>query len=208
MIVEVLNLIKKDNVVEEKVVYVTKSDVVDKKEEKVEEVVEVVDKKEEVKEIKAKSNDEVDEFKRIRINNTFATADKKYLIELKSNWSKILDYILDDNYGSLVGILKDSNPIVVGEKNIILLSDYDNISDRINDDYKLIEEFISKVFGSVYNVICLNKNEWEIEKNKFMENKKNNVVYTYIEEKKDEEEVHDSVSELIDIVGEDMIEFI
>ena len=107
-----------------------------------------------------------------------------------------------------MGILKDSNPIVVGEKNIILLSDYDNISDRINDDYKLIEEFISKVFGSVYNVICLNKNEWEIEKNKFMENKKNNVVYTYIEEKKDEEEVHDSVSELIDIVGEDMIEFI
>ena len=41
-----------------------------------------------------------------------------------------------------------------------------------------------------------------------MENKKNNVVYTYIEEKKDEEVVHDSVSELIDIVGEDMIEFI
>ena len=107
-----------------------------------------------------------------------------------------------------MGILKDANPIVVGEKNIILLSDYDNISDRINDDYKLIEEFIGKVFGSVYNVICLNKNEWEIEKNKFMENKKNNVVYTYIEEKKDEEEVHDSVSELIDIVGEDMIEFI
>ena len=130
------------------------------------------------------------------------------MIELKNNWSKILDYILDDNYGSLVGILKDANPIVVGEKNIILLSDYDNISDRINDDYKLIEEFINKVFGSVYNVICLNKNEWEIEKNKFMENKKNNVVYTYIEEKKDEEEVHDSVSELIDIVGEDMIEFI
>ena len=97
---------------------------------------------------------------------------------------------------------------MVGEKNIILLSDYDNISDRINDDYKLIEDFICKVFGSVYNVICLNKNEWEIEKNKFMENKKNNVVYTYIEEKKDEEEVHDSVSELIDIVGEDMIEFI
>ena len=107
-----------------------------------------------------------------------------------------------------MGILKDANPIVVGEKNIILLSDYDNISDRINDDYKLIEVFIGKVFGSVYNVICLNKNEWEIEKNKFMENKKNNVVYTYIEEKKDEEEVHDSVSELIDIVGEDMIEFI
>ena len=107
-----------------------------------------------------------------------------------------------------MGILKDANPIVVGEKNIILLSDYDNISDRINDDYKLIEDFIGKVFGSVYNVICLNKNEWEIEKNKFMENKKNNVVYTYIEEKKDEEEVHDSVSELIDIVGEDMIEFI
>ena len=209
LIVEVLNLIKKDNVVEEKVVYVTKNEsVVDKKEDKIEEVAEVVEKKEEVKEIKAKFNDEVDEFKRIRINNTFATADKKYLIELKNNWSKILDYILDDNYGSLVGILKDANPIVVGEKNIILLSDYDNISDRINDDYKLIEEFISKVFGSVYNVICLNKNEWEIEKNKFMENKKNNVVYTYIEEKKDDEEVHDSVSELIDIVGEDMIEFI
>ena len=208
LIVEVMNLIKKDTV-EKEVVYVNKSvDVVDKKEETEEVIEEVVEKKEEVKEIKVKSYDEVDEFKRIRINNTFATADKKYLIELKNNWSKILDYILDDNYGSLVGILKDANPIVVGEKNIILLSDYDNISDRINDDYKLIEEFISKVFGSVYNVICLNKNEWEIEKNKFMENKKNNVVYTYIEEKNDEEEVHDSVSELIDIVGEDMIEFI
>lgn len=208
LIVEVMNLIKKDTV-DKEIVYVNKSvDVVDKKEEKEEVIEDVIEKKEEVKEIKAKSNDEVDEFKRIRINNTFATADKKYLIELKNNWSKILDYILDDNYGSLVGILKDANPIVVGEKNIILLSDYDNISDRINDDYKLIEEFIGKVFGSVYNVICLNKNEWEIEKNKFMENKKNNVVYTYIEEKKDEEEVHDSVSELIDIVGEDMIEFI
>ena len=208
LIVEVMNLIKKDTV-EKEIVYVTKSvDVVDKKEEKDEVIEAVVEKKEEAKEIKAKFNDGNDEFKRIRINNTFATADKKYLIELKNNWSKILDYILDDNYGSLVGILKDANPIVVGEKNIILLSDYDNISDRINDDYKLIEEFIGKVFGSVYNVICLNKNEWEIEKNKFMENKKNNVVYTYIEEKKDEEEVHDSVSELIDIVGEDMIEFI
>ena len=78
LIVEVLNLIKKDNVVEEKVVYVTKNEsVVDKKEDKIEEVAEVVEKKEKVKEIKAKSNDEDDEFKRIRINNTFATADKK-----------------------------------------------------------------------------------------------------------------------------------
>lgn len=209
LIVEVMNLIKKDTV-DKEFVYVNKSvDIVDKKEEKEEVIEEVVEKKEEVKEIKSKSNEVLDEFKRIRVNNTFATADKKYLIELKNNWSNILDYILDDKYGSLVGILKDSNPIVVGEKNIILLSNYDNISDRINDDYKLVEEFINKLFDSKYSIICLNKNEWEIEKNKFMENKKNNIIYTYVEEKNDDiEEVHDSVSELIDIVGEDMIEFI
>ena len=71
------------------------------------------------------------------------------------------------------------------------------------------EGYIFDKENSKYSIICLNKNEWKIEKNKFLENKKNNIVYTYIEEKNDDiEEVHDSVSELIDIVGEDMIEFI
>lgn len=158
----------------------------------------------------------INKMKKIRINNTFVNASKTYLNDIKKMWYKISDYLLDKKYELAVGLLVDTIPVVVGEANIILVSKYEASTLRINNNSKEIEKLLFEIYKKKYLIIALSLEEWENEKNEYINNLKKGYKYNYIEEEiektkeKEEDNVikDSSVDKLINIVGEDFIEYI
>ena len=93
----------------------------------------------------------------IRINNALATANKNSLRKIKEQWSLIDDYLYDDAYSVVAGLLKDSIPVVASEKYIIVSNSLESVANRINDNFSLIDEFLLKIFKNKLKLLKRNK---------------------------------------------------
>lgn len=165
-----------------------------------------------------KSNSLSDNIKKIRINNTFATANKEELAAVKAKWSNITDYVLNDDFGVIAGVLQDSTPVAAGSNNIIIVGNNISVTDRLNQCTDDVSSLLKKVLNKNYLVIGLNENEWLVEKNNFVKNKKSNIQYKYIDELQVDDSINSSdelvqknvnndINDLINIVGSDIIEY-
>ena len=143
-----------------------------------------------------------------RINNTFVYANKNDLSIIKSEWNKISDYLFDSDYSIICGILKDTEVIAAGSEYLILVSKFDSVVDKINSKLDEFENALYNIFKKKYYIVALSDNRWNDEKNKYIINIKNGYKYNFIEEKVKEESKKEKtpVDELIDIIGEDLIE--
>lgn len=145
----------------------------------------------------------------IRINNALATANKDSLRKIKEQWSLIDDYLYDDAYSVVAGLLKDSIPVVASEKYIIVSNSFESVANRINDNFSLIDEFLLKIFKNKIFIVGMSSDNWNVEKNKYISNIKNGVKYIekdFINTDKIENK-KSSVDELIDLMGENIIEY-
>ena len=145
----------------------------------------------------------------IRINNALATANKDSLRKIKEQWSLIDDYLYDDAYSVVAGLLKDSIPVVASEKYIIVSNSLESVANRINDNFSLIDEFLLKIFKNKIFIVGMSSDNWNVEKNKYISNIKNGVKYIekdFINTDKIENK-KSSVDELIDLMGENIIEY-
>ena len=150
--------------------------------------------------------------KKIRINNTFATASKINKENVVSKWTLLKESIINDSkYNSLIGIFDDIDVMAVGDNNIILSVKYDSLLDRIYNYLYDFEECITNFFSNNYKVVFLANDEWEFEKKMYIDNIKNGKKYTYIEEvvEKNDDNVYTNsdVDKLISIVGNDVITY-
>ena len=151
-----------------------------------------------------------EKIKKNRINNSFSTASKTFLNDVKLKWNNVFDYILDDNFKLAAGLLADTVPTVVGQENMILVSKYDSSAIRINNNSSVVEQLLTMIYQKKYSIIAISTEEWEKEKNKYIENIKKGYTYSYVNE---EEEINNlpsaktPVDKLIDLVGEEVIEY-
>ena len=159
-----------------------------------------------------------DDVKKIRINNALAMADKKFLLNLKKIWNSVGEYLLDKNFGVIAGLLNDTIPVVASEDVLILVSENNSVISRLNEFNADVSLFLKKIFNLEYKVAVINNIEWDNEKKKFVENKKNNIKYRVISEdscdknkvslsNESKKSVNDDVNNLINIVGDDIIEY-
>ena len=177
---------------------------------------ETVDK-EKVKSVKEEVVDALKEIKKdiipkdfidVRINNTFALANKNDLNEIKQNWSCINEYLLDSKYGVNCGILKDTEVVAAGDKYLILVSNFDSIVDKVNSKIEELEDTMFHIFDKHYNIISLSSDDWLKEKQQYIVNIKSGIKYNVKEEIKlntNENKERTPVDELIDIIGEDLV---
>lgn len=145
----------------------------------------------------------------IRINNALATADKDSLKKVREEWNLIDDYLYDDTYSVVAGILKDSIPVVASEKYIIVSNNLESVINRINNNLSLIDSLISKIFNNNVLIVGISNDDWKVEKNKYISNIKNGIKYTEknLISEENKKNVNSSVDELIDLMGENMIEY-
>ena len=160
------------------------------------------------KNIQIKSESNIENIN-IRINNALATANKDSLKKIKEQWSLIDEYLYNDDYSVVAGLLKDSVPVVASKKYIIVSNNLEAVANRINDNFSLIDEFLFKIFKNKMMIVGMSNDNWTSEKNKFISNIKNGVKYVekdFISTNKNENK-KSSVDELIDLMGENIIEY-
>ena len=182
--------------------------------EKVVENVKNEEKKVEVENIKklkeeiTSKMDTLNELINTRINNTFVYANKKDLLEIKDKWNSISNYLLNEKYGVNCGILKEVNVVAAGNNNLILVSNFDSVVDKVNMKLAELESTLLSIFGNQYKIIAISNDRWNSEKEKYVLNIKKGNKYELIEEKsnKNDNTEKTPVDELIDLIGEDLVE--
>ena len=118
-----------------------------------------------------------EQFKSVRINNTLAQFNKKDLMEFKSKFGELKNYINDEKFGSQVSLLLDGQIKAKGNEFIIFVYSDSSMSSLFNNSIKEIESLLQEVFKTKYKVISTDNVSWEIIKKEFNENLKlgNNV---------------------------------
>ena len=127
-----------------------------------------------------KNEKKIEDVKYIRINNSFVDASKDYKINFKNNWNKLLNDLNFENDYSLLGYIETANVEVVSSTNVIFSFKSDNEAILFNNNIETIEVKYNEANNSNYKFIALSINEWNVEKQKFIDNK--NKVYKYLDE--------------------------
>ena len=109
-------------------------------------------------------------------------------------------------------LISDIDVLVVGEKNVIFLAQYDSLLERLLSQISVIEKFLLDVFNIPYKVIFLLKDEWEYEKKKYISNLKSSYKYSYIDEEVGVKDFNldnkdDDIEKIISIFGDDVIKY-
>ena len=144
--------------------------------------------------------------KKIRINNAMATAELKYKKELSKLWDDINKYFMDNKYGKVAQLLSDTFPMVVGKDYLILTSTSAGIVDNLYSNLQDVENFISNIYHKLAVVVLLN-DEFDEVKKKYIEDRKNNIVYQV--QKENGKLVNDEnslVSQAINVFGSDIVD--
>ena len=117
------------------------------------------------------------DIKKIRVNNCFSGATKDALELIKKEWE-------DAKKDKITGIsLVNYNPVAASDNNIIFTTEDESLANLFNSSVTKIEKALKKHDINV-KVISLTDQEWLEEKKKYIENKKNNISYEYVEEPK------------------------
>ena len=151
-----------------------------------------------------------DEFIKIRINNSYVNASRDCKKEFTELWNKFLNDIEFENNHDLLNLIENVSIEVVSPTNVIFANKSQSTVLLFNESLDLIENAFNKACKNKKSFICLTLNDWNIEKNRYMEllkNKQNNFVY--IEEKDDiinEDDANLSVSIANDLFGDSLLE--
>ncbi len=150
------------------------------------------------------------------INNSFAVASKVKLSNAKEKWNNISNYLVDKKYNPLVSLLIDSEIRVLGDDYLILSSLYESNVLDICSKYDEVFKFLKVLLGSKYYFAPVTEEKWNSLKDEYIKNIHDGYKYdvkelsiTKKEETKKERKStkKDNISSLIDIVGEDIIEY-
>lgn len=161
------------------------------------------------KEVNKNKNNEIvvnEEIKKIRINNAMATANIDYKKEVVKLWKDLDKYFMDDKYNKVAQLLSDTTPMVVGTEYMILTSPTDGVTSNIYGNLMQIEDFIKNIYH-LLKIVVVSDDEFDNVKNKYIEDKKNKIVYEVLEEHdKLVNESSDLINQAIDLFGSDLVD--
>ena len=144
-----------------------------------------------------------------RINNTLAGASKKYLSEYRDKWNLLNDYLIDAKYSMVSGLLKDSLIVASSKEYIIITNKLSSIILRINDNFELVQELLSKILERSVIIVGVAESDWNKIKKVYVDKVKSGYKYEIVKLKEDnvnKKEEKTPIDDLIDLVGDNVIE--
>lgn len=150
----------------------------------------------------------------IIINNCFARADKNEKRMFESKWNSLNDYALDSEYGAAACFISDGKIRAVGLGEVILSFNYESMINRGFSMILKIQKLLEKIYQKHYDVALLTDDEWNQEKEKYIQNMNNHVPYQYVAVDRDSDKdtlpvqnsnSGDIKSQAIELFGEDMV---
>ena len=113
---------------------------------------------------------------------------------------------MDDKYGKVAQLLSDTVPMVVGSDYVILTSSSDGLTNNIYANLMQIEEFVKSIYH-LLKIVVISQEEFESVKNKYIEDRKNNIIYQVQEEYgKLVNESSNLINQALDIFGSDLVD--
>lgn len=151
------------------------------------------------------SDDQVE----LRVNNSLALASKNVLEEFKSKWNSLDDYIDDEEFSVVSGLLKDSNIVVGSNQYVILSCNYPSTASRINSNLEVTEKLLERLFDTKVYVVAVDNDRWKGIKNKYIDDLKKGIKYNVkeLENNANNKREKSSIDDLIDLVGDSIIEY-
>ena len=115
-----------------------------------------------------KINIDMSEFKSIRLNNSFANANKETLQTAKSKWEELKKFAFDKENGAKVCLLLDGAPVVASSDYLVLSYQYSSVADKINEDYLGFEKILKKMVSYKCYIVALDNEEWKTARGEYI----------------------------------------
>lgn len=156
----------------------------------------VIKEKVNVKQIEEENKD-TKELIRIRINNCFVNAQKNYLEEMKEAIKTYENSSIIS--GKIKSIILDTTVVASSDEYMIFSCETEHIMETANKLIGQIEKDLKNITGKNMKIIFITNDRWNFEKQKYVENLKNNIKYQYIEENNVEDTKDTIISDVFDI---------
>ena len=118
----------------------------------------------------------IDEIKNIRINNILKEATKQDMQFVLDLWDNINDYLIDDKYKLVAGILIDAKPVAVSKQGIIITLPLDSTVNRIEKEYDNSKEPLKEIYNENYKVVHISSDYWKKVRPTYVEKAKNGTL--------------------------------
>ena len=145
-----------------------------------------------------------------RINNSFAKANKNILKEIQNKMKILNDFTFDQKIGYLVCEILDAKVRVASNDIIVISYEYESKVNQNLININQITDIYNKLTNSNIKFAIISDEKWDVEKNKYITNIKNNIKYEMIDEPKEIVEVKEKddiiENEAIELFG-DIVEF-
>lgn len=108
-----------------------------------------------------KNDDKLDKIKNIRINNILKESTKQDINFIIDLWNNINDYLIDEKYKMVAGILKNSKPVAASKSGIIITLPLDSTVNRIEKEYDNSKELLKEIYNSSYKLVYITDKFWQ-----------------------------------------------
>lgn len=108
-----------------------------------------------------KNDDKLDKIKNIRINNILKESTKQDINFIIDLWNNINDYLIDEKYKMVAGILKNSKPVAASKSGIIITLHLDSTVNRIEKEYDNSKELLKEIYNSSYKLVYITDEFWQ-----------------------------------------------
>lgn len=132
---------------------------------------------------------------KIRVNNCFVNAKKDYLNEIKEKWEDFIAYEANANK-KLLSYIMDTEIVAMSDAYGILMNGLESTVDLINENIESLENDFKLFYDKNCKFIALTDKMWDKTKQEYVNNLKNNVKYSIIDETLEEMNVVENDSEL------------
>lgn len=107
------------------------------------------------------SVEKLNKIKNIRINNILKESTKQDITFILDLWSNINDYIIDEKYKMVAGILKNAKPVAASKNGIIITLPLDSIVNRIEKEYDNSKELLKEIYNESYKLVYITNDYWQ-----------------------------------------------
>lgn len=143
--------------------------------------------------IENKTDSVIEELKSVRINNILRNATKQNITFIKDLWSNINEYLINEKYNMVAGMLVNATPVAASKKGVIITLPLESSISRIEKEYDNSKELLKEIYDQNYKIVYISEQYWKKVRPEFVEKAKNGELQII-----DESEVLDKLKKIND----------
>lgn len=143
--------------------------------------------------IENKTDSVIEELKNVRINNILKNATKQNITFIKDLWPNINEYLINEKYKMVAGMLVNATPVAASKKGIIITLPLESSISRIEKEYDNSKELLKEIYDQNYKIVYISEQYWKKVRPEFVEKAKNGELQII-----DESEVLDKLKKIND----------